>query len=133
MDVNKYCIGDTLVILFGRPMYDPYQGKQKDPQTHQKLLKQVVVHLIGNVQHENYNLDQEVIHVIRSSISENAISDSMYPKLLLTYYLHDNWTFPNPHRTDVVQNLGINYELGKFKNQLYTREITRDAYKYRSK
>lgn len=135
MNAKKYCVGDTLVILMGQPEYDPYQNCKKDPETYNKIFKHIAVHLVGNIPEENYELENEIMQVIRGCPLISATKrQSLQTKTIVTYYLHDNWSFPNPGRVDTVRNQNTIYELGKLVQPVNDRDIYMyEAYKYQAR
>ena len=56
MQVTRYAIDDNLVILLGNPIYDLNQDKHKDFNVNDRIYKNIHVHLIGNIEKEDYNL-----------------------------------------------------------------------------
>lgn len=97
MQVSKYAIDNTLVLLIGNPtiMVDNmYNRTTRDYDTYNKVYKNIHVHLIANPPGDNHPIETEIQQLVNScNFYNDVIKDESYrTRCHMTYYLHGNWT-----------------------------------------
>jgi len=113
MNVETYRVGDTLVIILGNLMFDPYQGQQKHFDVQNKIFGHIVVHLASDTPTSNYALTREISQAINCCdfTDHDLRYKSLQTPTRVTYYLHGNWDIPDLKNRHVVRNCVTTYNL----------------------
>jgi hypothetical protein len=91
MEVRRYAIDQTLVVLIGDPYIDPYPSQQKYFCVENRIYKNIRIHLFDEFPCENYDLATDIKQALSVFQTEIVEKSQKNLKCGIEFYVHHEW------------------------------------------